>query len=201
MRPIDIRIYKTEIRERVKQSRRDLIPEDKEKLDRSIAENVRRLYQYKNSTTLLCYVSTPIEVDTINIIKNAWKDGKRVAVPRCIPDTRLMDFHYITSLDQLSEGMFRVLEPDKSLPIVNNFDECLMLVPALAYDRRGYRLGYGKGYYDRYMSKFTGATVGLCYSSDVRYHLYHGKFDRAVDTLVTDKWIKKSQRQRRDRIY
>lgn len=200
MRPIDIRIYKTDIRERIKQSRRELKTEEKEKLDRFIASNVRRLFQYKYSDTLLCYVSTPIEVDTINIIQNAWKDGKRVAVPRCIPDTRLMDFHYITSFDQLNVGMFRVLEPDISLPIVNNFDKCLMLVPALAYDRRGYRLGYGKGYYDRYMSKFTGVTVGICYSSDVRYHLYHGKFDRSVDTVVTDKWIKKSQRQRRDRI-
>ena len=200
MRPIDIRIYKTEIRERIKQSRRELKTQEKEILDKDIASNVRRLFQYKNSHTLLCYVSTPIEVDTINIIQNAWKDGKRVAVPRCIPDTRLMEFHYITSFEQLSVGMFHVLEPNKTLPIVNDFDKCLMLVPALAYDRRGYRLGYGKGYYDRYMSDFTGLTVGLCYTLDVKYHLYHGKYDQCVDTIVTDKWIKKSQRLRRDRI-
>ena len=88
MRPIDIRKYKQELRLGCRAKRQALSPEEKAALDRSVAENVRRLKEYRPSKTLLIYMSTPIEVDTVQIIKNAWEDGKRVAVPRCIPDSR-----------------------------------------------------------------------------------------------------------------
>lgn len=189
---LDIREYKKDLRNRIKTERREMEPELKKKVDSAIARNVRRLYQYKSCETVLVYVSTEIEVDTKEIIMNAWEDGKKVAVPRCIPNTRLMEFHYITSFEQLSPGLFSVLEPSEDLPIVTKYDACLMLVPALMFDRSGYRLGYGKGYYDRYMSKFTGTSVGLAYSFEVKYKMIHGRFDRPVDLIVTDKWIKKS---------
>ena len=173
-------------------------PEEKQKLDSGITRNVFRLYQYRSCKTVLVYVSTSIEVDTFEIIKGALKDGKRVAVPRCIPDTRLMEFHYIESLEDLSPGAFGVLEPNESLPVVEDFTGCLMLLPALSIDYLGYRLGYGKGYYDRYMSRFTGACAGICYSNYIRRHMYHGRFDRPVDVIVTEKWIKDVSSRRRD---
>lgn len=200
MRPIDIRQYKNELRENIKNERRNMPPEDKKKLDSGVARNVFKLYQYRSAKTIMVYVSTAIEVDTYEIIKGAWADGKKVAVPRCIPGTRFMDFHYITSFDDLKPGTFSVLEPDSSLPTVTDFNGCLMLLPALSIDYLGFRLGYGKGYYDRYMSKFTGACAGICYTSDIRRHMYHGRFDRPVDVVVTEKWIKDvSARRREDR--
>lgn len=198
MRPIDIRQYKIELRNSIKEERRNMNPEEKQKLDSGVARNVFRLYQYRSCKTVLVYVSTSIEVDTFEIIKGAWRDGKRVAVPRCIPDTRLMEFHYIESMDDLSPGAFGVLEPDETLPIVEDFTGCLMLLPALSIDYLGYRLGYGKGYYDRYMSRFTGACAGICYSDYIRRHMYHGRFDRPVDVIVTEKWIKDVSSRRRD---
>lgn len=198
MRPIDIRQYKIELRSSIKEERRNMDPEEKQKLDSGVTRNVFRLYQYRSCKTVLVYVSTAIEVDTFEIIKGAWRDGKRVAVPRCIPDTRLMEFHYIESMDDLSPGAFGVLEPDENLPIVEDFMGCLMLLPALSIDYLGYRLGYGKGYYDRYMSRFTGACAGICYSDYIRRHMYHGRFDRPVDVIVTEKWIKDVSSRRRD---
>ena len=198
MRPIDIRQYKTELRNSIKDERRNMDPEEKQKLDSGVTRNVFRLYQYRSCKTVLVYVSTAIEVDTFEIIKGALKDGKRVAVPRCIPDTRLMEFHYIESLEDLSPGAFGVLEPDEALPVVEDFTGCLMLLPALSIDYLGYRLGYGKGYYDRYMSRFTGACAGICYSDYIRRHMYHGRFDRPVDVIVTEKWIKDVSSRRRD---
>ena len=198
MRPIDIRQYKTELRNSIKEERRNMDPEEKAKLDAGVARNVFRLYQYKACKTVLVYVSTVIEVDTVEIIKGALRDGKRVAVPRCIPDTRLMEFHYIESMDDLSPGAFGVLEPDENAPIIEDFTGCLMLLPALSIDYLGYRLGYGKGYYDRYMSRFTGACAGICYSEYIRRHMYHGRFDRPVDVIVTEKWIKDVSSRRRD---
>lgn len=198
MRPIDIRQYKTELRDAIKEERRNMDTEEKQRLDAGVARNVFRLYQYRSAKTVLVYVSTAIEVDTYKIIEGAWRDGKRVAVPRCIPGTRLMEFHYIESFDDLSPGSFGVPEPDESLPTVEDFTGCLMLLPALSIDYLGYRLGYGKGYYDRYMSRFNGACAGICYSGCIRRHMYHGRFDRPVDVIVTEKWIKDVTARRRD---
>lgn len=190
MRPNDIRIYKNGLRDAIKSERRSMPQDIKAELDRRIARNVLRLYQYRSADTLLVYVSTKIEVDTFEIMANAWRDGKRVAVPRCIPGTRRMEFHYISSTDDLSPGSFGVLEPEESSPVVTDFAGCLMLLPALSLDYLGYRLGYGKGYYDRYLARFTGPLVGICYSSDIRRHMYHGRFDRPVDVILTEGWIK-----------
>ena len=134
MRPIDIRKYKQELRLKCRERRNRLDSEVKSRLDKSIADNVRRLKEYRPAKTLLIYMSTPIEVDTIRIIQNAWEDGKMVAVPRCIPDTRDMEFHYIDSLDSLSPGSFSVLEPDPELPIVTDYSGCLMIVPGMQFD-------------------------------------------------------------------
>ncbi len=190
MRPIDIRKYKQELRLSCRAKRQALSPEEKSTLDRLVAENVRRLKEYRPAKTLLIYMSTPIEVDTVQIIKNAWADGKRVAVPRCIPDSRDMEFHYIDSLECLAPGTFSVLEPDPSLPVVDDFTGCLMIVPGMQFDMKGYRIGYGKGYYDRYMVRFSGISAGICYSDELRPFMYHGRYDRSVDIVVTDKRIK-----------
>lgn len=190
MQPLDIRKYKQSIRESQKKRRAEMDKDKKAELDRDVAANVRRLNEYPPAKTLLIYVSTPIEVDTKLIIENAWADGKKVAVPRCIPDTRDMEFHYITSFEDLSPGTFSVLEPDESLPVVTDFTDCLMIVPGMQFDMNGYRLGYGKGYYDRYMVRFTGRSAGICYSNELRPYMHHGRFDRSVDIIVTDRKIK-----------
>lgn len=194
MRPIDIRKYKQDIRKAARERRQRMLPEVRAEMDAKIAENVRKLYQYNSCGTILVYVSTPIEIDTRGIIENAWADGKKVAVPRCIPETREMEFHYISSFDDLSSGAFSVLEPHKQLPTVTDFSGCLMIVPAVTVDGDGYRLGYGKGYYDRYMARFTGFSVVLCYSCEFIGKLYHGHFDAPSSAVVTEKKIKTCKR-------
>ncbi|MBQ0110983.1 MAG: 5-formyltetrahydrofolate cyclo-ligase, partial [Oscillospiraceae bacterium] len=185
--------------------RREMDPIVKGEKDARVAFKVKKLYQYRACDIIMVYVSTPIEVDTRQIIKNAIKDGKKVAVPRCIPYTRQMQFHYINSVDELKPGAFGVLEPDETFPVVTDFDKTLMLVPAFMFSACGYRLGYGKGYYDRYMSTYTGCAVGICYSEDFKMNMHHGRYDRAVDTIVTDSWIRNSQKirqkQENTRIY
>ncbi len=199
MRPIDLREYKSKLRESTKARRRNLTPEQKQLLDSGVLANVKRMREYKRCETLYIYVSTPIEVDTRKIIDTAIADGKRVAVPRCIPETRHMTFHYINSIDELSPGTFSVLEPDSSLPIATECKNSLMLVPAMMIDRFGYRLGYGKGYYDRYIAGYNGVTAGLCYMQDLKYKLMHGRFDRKLDYVITEKYIKRCLSEQRNR--
>ena len=191
----DIRPIKTELRQKYRSLRQSMPQEIKERHDLAIANQVRRLWQYVNNDILLIYVSTPIEVDTFLIIKNALCDGKKVAVPRCVPDSRQMNFYYITSVDDLSPGMFGVLEP-APIPerLYHENDGGLCIVPAFSYDWHGYRLGYGKGYYDRFLSRFEGNIVGICYSECVQRTLPHGRYDRPVDLLVSEKFLRRTVR-------
>ena len=194
----DIRPLKTAMREHYKQLRRDMSPEKKGEMDRAIARRVANLWQYRHNRILLTYVSTAIEVDTMAIIEQAWADGKRVAVPRCVPGTRDMQFFFITSPDDLEPGMFGVLEPipDKCEEM-SDFSRGLCLIPALCYDFKGYRLGYGKGYYDRFLARFGGDMIGIEYSSCVKPQLPHGRYDRPVSLLVTDQYIRRTTVARR----
>jgi len=195
MSVIDIRPIKTELRQKYRSLRQSMPPEIKEQRDNAIANQVRRLWQYKNNDVLLVYVSTAIEVDTFRIIRNALEDGKRVAVPRCVPDSRNMEFYYIDSTDELTPGTFGVLEPAVSQDrLYREKDGGLCLVPAFSYDWQGFRLGYGKGYYDRFLSRFTGNIVGICYSDCVQRTLPHGRYDRPVELLVTEKFLRRTTR-------
>lgn len=195
MSVMDIRPIKTELRQKYRSLRQSMPPEIKAERDAAIAAQVRRLWQYQNNRVLLVYVSTSIEVDTIQIINQALADGKKVAVPRCVPDTRNMEFYYIESIDELSPGMFGVLEPSV-VPekMYQERDGGLCLVPAFSYDWQGYRLGYGKGYYDRFLSRFEGNIVGICYSDCVQRSLPHGRYDRPVELLVTEKYLRRTVR-------
>lgn len=164
---------------------------EKHILDSKIAKKLFLTREYKKSSLILTYVSKDIEVDTKNIIINAIKDGKRVAVPKCIVDTHLMEFYEISSLDDLEKGTFGVLEPIvEKCKLLENFPNALCIVPGFSFDLKGYRLGYGKGYYDRFLSGFEGNTVGICYKNCMRSLLPHGYFDKPVDVLVTESYIR-----------
>ena len=189
---LDLRPYKRNIRERARRRRAGMEPEVKRELDRRIMQNVLRLREYAAAETVLIYVSLPSEIDTYAIIERCLADGKRVAVPRCISGSRDMEFHYIGSVEELTPGSFGVPEPDESCPVFDKSASLrsLMLIPAFAADLSGYRLGYGKGYYDRYMSGYEGATAVLCYSEDIVGRLHHGRFDRPAGVVVTEEFIR-----------
>lgn len=155
--------------------------------DLKIFENLKRCEDYKKSKTVLAYVSSQIEVDTFAIISYSWKSNKQVLVPKCVPDTNLMDFYEIKSFDDLEKGAFGILEPKINCKKITSFDDSsCCLVPALTYDKKGYRLGFGKGFYDRFLVDYNGRKIGLCYSSCISDKLPVDEFDKRVDCLVTD---------------
>ena len=100
-----------------------------------------------------------------------------------------MDFYFIKSYDDLSPGKYGILEPvPERCEKAVDFLRGLCLVPGLSFDLQGYRLGFGKGYYDRFLSDFGGTTVGICYSKCTMGELPRGTFDRAVDIVLTEKF-------------
>lgn len=193
----DIREHKNKLREKYKRIRREMQSDVKKDRDDKILSRLLSLPAYKSCDTVLTYVSTAIEVDTIGLIRQALRDGKRVAVPKCIDGTRDMDFYVISSLDDLEPGYFSVLEPvPKRCKILKKFGSAFCVVPALAYDRYGYRLGYGKGYYDRFLSAHKGLVrVGIEYCCCMETELLHGKFDVPVDIVVTEKYVKNCRKE------
>ena len=188
----DIRAYKNCLRERYKKARRAMPPEVKADCDERIRNRVRGLDHYKTASTLLTFVSTAIEVDTHELIRQALADGKRVAVPRCVDNSREMEFYFIRSFDDLAPRTFGVLEPDpERCERLTNYAGTICIVPGLAFVMDGYRLVYGKGYYDRFLSGYPKAKIGVVYSECTTRHLLHGRFDVPVDLLVTEKYLRK----------
>ncbi len=189
----DIREYKRKLREKNKEIRNNLIPQDKQELDNKIFKKLISLKSYKNAKMLVTFVSTSIEVDTHRLIEHSLRQGKIVVVPKCIDGTREMDFYRIKSMSDLEVATFKVLEPivDRCQKITN-FKNSICIVPGLIFDMKGNRLGYGKGYYDRFLKNYRNTTLGVCYSFCTINKLFVGRFDKPVDFLITDKYIKKT---------
>lgn len=190
-----IKYTKDELRKKYKILRVNMSENERAFCDTKIFEYLINLYQYRNAKTILTYISIDIEVDTRLLIKKALDDGKYVAVPKCTDDCG-MDFYFINSTDDLEKSSFGLIEPktDKCRK-VKNYKDCLCIVPGMSFDVSGYRIGYGKGYYDRFLSEFTGTTAGICYSNCVQWKLPRGFYDKSVDILVTDKYFRKCSSQ------
>lgn len=176
---------KNELRRDLKTQRRAI--KNKTLLDKKICSNLISLSEYKNADLLLFYAALTDEINVDDCIKAALNDGKKVALPVCSDDKGNMSFYYISSVCDLKSGFFGVREPDpEKCTKVKDFSSSVCIVPAIAYDRNGYRLGYGKGYYDRFLSNFSFVSVGLCYNELVKECLPTGKYDIPVKYIITE---------------
>ena len=179
---------KQRLREERLAARETLSEHERCVLDNCITQKLLATSEYAEATTVLTYVSVSSEVSTRMFIECALRDGKTVAVPRCLPGHRL-EFVAITSLDQLIAAPFGLLEPPKELPALKEeqMDASICIVPALLVDTKGYRLGYGAGFYDRFLSTYPGKKICLAYQQNLsRETLPHTAFDVAVDMVITE---------------
>ena len=191
---VDIKSEKKELRRSLREVRSRLDPEKKADSDADIQSRVLSLRGYFKTDIVFTYVSLDNEVSTLDIIHAAWINGKRVAVPKCVKNSTEMEFYIITSMDDLEEGYFGILEPDTDkCEKVTDYSHGLCIVPGLSFDAEGYRLGYGKGYYDRFLKQFRGESVGLCYSSGVKWKLPRSEYDVPVDYIVTERYTRKTK--------
>lgn len=169
-------------------ARNTLTEQERFLLDDSITQKLLTTSEYAKASTVLTYVSVSSEVSTRRLIKHALRDGKTVAVPRCLPEHRL-EFVAITSLEQLIPAPFNLLEPPKELPALteDRIETSICIVPALLVDTKGYRLGYGAGFYDRFLSTYPGKKICLAYQQNLSKTLLpRTEFDVAVDMVITE---------------
>lgn len=188
----EIRKRKNDIRDKYKELREKLDRDLKADMDERICRAFLDSATYRFASVILMYAPKPSEVDVTSIALRALADGKKVAYPRCNAENRSMNYHFVESLDQLERGLYGIFEPRTELPIYDraSSEPAACIVPALVYDKQGYRLGYGKGFYDRYLSSFTGSKVGMIYSDYIIDQLPRGRYDLSVDFLVTERGIR-----------
>ncbi len=181
---------KVKLRQHYRSMRDKMTAEYKHSLDIEIASRFLCTREYMNSKNLITYVAKKQEIGTQGIISAAFANGKQVAVPKCEPQG-VMNFYLIASMGDLKEGSFGIMEPDTSkCKLLENFTDSICLVPALTFDPQGQRLGYGGGYYDRFLSTYKGISVGLCYASFVKWDLPCESHDIPVGLLVTDRYAR-----------
>ena len=181
-------LEKQRLREERLAAREALSEQERSVLDDRITQKLLAISEYVEATTVLTYVSVSSEVSTRMFIESVLRDGKTVAVPRCLPG-HCLEFVAITSLDQLIAAPFGLLEPPKELPALTEeqMDASICIVPALLVDIKGYRLGYGAGFYDRFLSTYPGKKICLAYQQNLsRTMLPHTTFDVAVDEVITE---------------
>lgn len=185
-----VKACKNSLRKKYKTIRSNIGENKRREYSKKIADKLFLLEPYQRADTVLAYASIGDEVETYSIISHALKNGKRIALPYCIPNTSLMEFYYINNISDLKKGSFGVLEPDPDSCEKYNGERAIILVPALAFDIKGYRMGYGKGYYDRFLAGFTGSKIGLCYSKCVSRCIFRNWYDKQVDCIITDNFTK-----------
>lgn len=172
---------------------------DRVRIDRTITDRVLRLPEVAACRTLLCYCSFQSEVDTHVLIEALAEWGVSVALPRCGVDgegARTLWWHTVDSFAGLEPGPFGIMEPPevpatRMDPAVG--DGLVAIVPGLAFDAAGFRLGYGGGYYDRFLAGFRGCAIGLCRAEALVASLAREgaleSHDRPVDIVVTERGV------------
>lgn len=163
---------------------------DKADHEEKSLEIIRRLIaseEYKNAQIIGVTISRFPEIDTRPLIETAWKDGKKIAVPKCNNATREMDFRIIPNFDSLETVYMDLLEPIvEQTSSVSSEEIQLQIVPGVVFSNEGFRIGFGGGYYDRYLAMFTGGTVSLAFDCQTGQSVPVESHDIPVNNIITE---------------
>ena len=157
---------KSELRKQVLHEMKAISQEQKQFIDQALTEQLLQHPFYQEAKVIATYLSFPHEFQTQELIEQALRDCKKVLIPKTYPKGR-MDF-VVYDPQQLVKTSFGLLEPQGDLEIVDASQIDLIHVPGLAFTTEGYRIGYGGGYYDRYLKHFSGNTLSTVYPCQIR---------------------------------
>jgi len=183
-------VTKSELRRHIRSIMREYTPTQLEALSHSVISQLLAHPKVQQADTIVLYHSLPDEVNTHTLIDTLHRQGKRILLPKVVSPTA-MTLHEYHGADSLSTGAYGILEP-----IGNNNNNCqlstvncqLIIVPALAFDRQGNRLGRGKGYYDRLLSQIEASApiykIGVCFPFQLLESIPHDSFDIPMDEVI-----------------
>ncbi|PTC12853.1 5-formyltetrahydrofolate cyclo-ligase [Bacillus wiedmannii] len=183
-----MREEKVRLRKQIIEHMNSLSEERYTTLSEQIAFLLYAQKEWAEAKTVGITLSMENEVNTYAIIEKAWEEGKKVVVPKCNKETRTMSFRQISNFDQLEIVYMNLREPIPARTEEVNADDIdLQIVPGVAYTERGERIGYGGGYYDRYLLHYKGKTLSLAYSFQIVEHIPVEPFDKNVEKIITEK--------------
>lgn len=176
---------KDELRIKYRKIRKEI--KDKDIKDKLICDNFLNCDIYKKAKVILAYYPLSEEINIIPIINDALLNKKQVALPITANKTGDMEFYFIDSIDNLVKGNFGIMEPIKdNKKRVIDFNDSICIVPGIIFDMRGYRIGYGKGYYDKFLRNNSITSVGLCYQEILQDNIPCDSYDVQVNYICVD---------------
>ena len=153
----------------------------------TICKKIADLPEFSTCDTLFIYFPIKSEADTLYLFEIAKERGIKIAFPISIKESFELDFRIVNSLDELSVGAYGIREPQQNAQKALITENSICIVPALAFDSSGNRLGYGKGFYDRFLKKFIGLSIGITFDELKCSALPCELTDIPVDIIITDK--------------
>lgn len=170
------------LRKTIRDQKRAMTVEQIEEKSRLLGEQFLRSDLYRQAESIYGYLPYNQEVRTVAMLQQALMDGKRVAVPKCYGDE--MRFIWMEDLSKVEKGYAGIPEPIADGPVADD-ETALVLMPGLAFDPMGHRIGYGGGFYDKFLAKEPGhPTLALCYDFQMMDHLETEEFDIPVDHVI-----------------
>lgn len=183
---------KKEIRQELILKRKSIDKSEKIIYDKRISRLIIGTSFFEEARNVLVFASTSDEFDTNHIVKACRERNKKVFYPRCTDKNGNMDFFEVSCESDLSIGMFEIFEPTKKCKKYVPEKNDIVIVPALSVDSRFYRIGYGRGYYDRFLKDFQGVSICPCYDEMLADILPADEFDIKIDVLVTQRIVRRS---------
>ncbi len=180
---------KTNTRKRLAIIRNSLNPKKRRDLSELIKEKLFALEEYQNAETILLYSSFGSEVETKQIIKESMVN-KTVLLPKAIPEEKTIKAHKIQNLEKdVEKGFADIMEPKSNCEVIDENEIDLIIVPGIAFGEKGERLGYGSGYYDRFLKNCTGRFIGICFEDQITDKIMIKEYDVNMHKLVTEKRV------------
>ncbi len=175
-------VNKKELRQAIRTQKRAMTEEEIIRKSAALAEKFLASDAYKQARTIYGYLPYNQEVRTVPMLEQALRDGKQVAVPKCYGDE--MKFIVLEDLSLVEKGYAGIPEPIADEPVAND-ETALVLMPGLAFDEAGHRIGYGGGFYDKFLSREPGhPTLALCYDFQMLPNLETEEHDIPVDYVI-----------------
>lgn len=180
---------KKELRKILLKKRRSIPKEEKIIKDKKITEKITALPCFERAEQVLLFASTEEEFDTRYLAEICKEKNKAVFYPRCLDKKGIMEFFRVNEECELVMGKFNIKEPPLTNEKYIKKENDLIIVPALSIDKRHYRIGYGGGYYDRFLKDFNGVSLCPCYSEMCTDRLPTNEYDIKVSIVATDKEV------------
>ncbi|RPK15743.1 5-formyltetrahydrofolate cyclo-ligase [Priestia endophytica] len=162
---------------------------ERKEMNKEILSRVENTREWKEARTIGITLSLPFEVETRDIIEKAWGEGKRVAVPKCFPQTHKMEFYQLSSFTELETVQFGIEEPLITAEKIAKEELDVIFVPGVIFAKNGYRVGFGGGYYDRYLQNYRGKKISIAFHIQIADFVPIESHDIPVGKIITNQEV------------